>query len=110
MHRTFLKQKPTRSESYRRWVASTACRRCRISGYGQAAHPNHGRGLGQKADDLLCFSLCCTRPGVLGCHAEHDQLVGMTLQERRARENEYIASQQMEALQAGRPELRKEVA
>lgn len=109
-HRTFLKQKATRSESYRRWVSSTACRLCLIEGYSQAAHPNHGRGLGQKADDLLCFALCCTRPGELGCHAEHDQLVGMTLHERRNRETLYIASQQMEALQAGRPELRKEAA
>ena len=108
--RTFLKQKPTRSESYRRWVATTACRRCRIEGYSQAAHPNQGRGLGQKADDLLVFALCGPRLGVNGCHIEHDRLMGMTLQERRQRENLYIADQQMEALQVGRPELRKEAA
>lgn len=103
----FPKSKPVRSEAYRRWVASTACRRCQVESYSQAAHPNHGRGLGQKADDLLCFALCCTRPGILGCHAEHDQLRGMTLPERRERENAYIISQQVEALEAGRPEVRK---
>ena len=104
---TFPKSKPVRSEAYRRWVATTACRRCGILGYSQAAHPNAGRGLGQKADDTLCFALCCTRPGILGCHAAHDQLVGMTLPERRERENRYVMSQQVEALQAGRPEVRR---
>tara|TARA_R110000868_G_scaffold50475_1_gene161297 strand:+ start:507 stop:833 length:327 start_codon:yes stop_codon:yes gene_type:complete len=104
---SFLKRPPVRSPSYRRWVASTACRNCGIEGYSQAAHPNQGRGLGQKTDDRLVFALCCTRPGILGCHAEHDQLRGMTLAGRRERENLYIMSQQMEALEAGRSELKE---
>lgn len=84
------KQPPARSEQYRRWVASLPCMVCRIEGYTQAAHPNRGRGLGQKASDLDCFPLCATRPGHMGHHAEHDMLVEMTLDERRAREAQYI--------------------
>lgn len=99
------KDAPARSESYRRWVATLGCARCGILSFSQAAHPNSGRGLGQKASDLDCFPLCCTRPAVLGCHAEHDQLIGMTLEERRAREVLYIARTRALAIQAGRPEL-----
>lgn len=106
----FPKQKPVRSESYRRWVASTHCRRCKLEGYSQAAHPNTGKGMGMKTCDLLAFALCGPRYGVLGCHAEHDQSLGLTREERRQRETEYIASQQMEAIKAGRPEVRKEAA
>jgi hypothetical protein len=86
------KNPPIRDEGYRRWTATLACIRCGVHGFSQAAHPNQGRGLGQKAGDDLCFPLCCTRPGILGCHAEHDQLIGMTLEERRQRELDYIAA------------------
>jgi hypothetical protein len=99
------KDAPARSESYRRWVATLSCGRCGVQLFSQAAHPNSGRGKGQKASDLDCFPLCCTRPGVLGCHAEHDQLVGMTLDERRDREVLYTARTRALAVQAGRPEL-----
>lgn len=99
------KDVPERSESYRRWTATLGCARCGIQGFSQAAHPNSGRGLGQKASDLDCFPLCCTRPGILGCHAEHDQLVGMTLEERREREVRYTARTRALAIQAGRPEI-----
>lgn len=85
------KREPVRNEAYRRWVATLPCIRCGVIGYSQAAHPNQGRGLGQKADDTDCFPLCCTRPGILGCHAEFDQLRYITLSERRALELEYIA-------------------
>lgn len=99
------KAAPVRSESYRRWVASLPCVVCRIEGYSQAAHPNQGRGLGQKASDLECFPLCSTRPGHMGHHAEHDLLVEMTLSERRARELDYIARTQALARAVGRKEL-----
>lgn len=91
VHAPQPKSEPVRDECYRRWVASMPCIRCGLVGQSQAAHPNQGRGLSQKADDTDCFPLCCTRPGILGCHAEHDQLVGMTLEERRQRERDYIA-------------------
>lgn len=62
-----------RHEGYRRLVAAMACRRCRIFGHGQAAHPNADKGMAMKADDRLCFSLCADRPGVRGCHSLFDQ-------------------------------------
>lgn len=69
---SFPKQNAIRSESYRRLVAALPCKACHIQGYSQAAHvPPDGRGL--KQDDRLIFPLCCTRPGILGCHVEFDQ-------------------------------------
>jgi hypothetical protein len=99
------KVSPARSESYRRWVASLPCIVCGIEGYSQAAHPNCGRGLGQKASDLECFPLCSTRPGHMGHHAEHDLLIEMTLAERRQLEQQYIAKTQATARAVGRGEL-----
>lgn len=61
-----------RSEPYRRLVAALPCAYCKISGYSQAAHPPP-TAKGRKESDEDCFPLCCTRPGVLGCHAEFDQ-------------------------------------
>jgi hypothetical protein len=78
---------------------------CQIEGFSQAAHPNFGRGLGQKASDMDCFPLCATRPGHMGHHAEHDLLVEMTLDERRELELQYIAKTQAMARAAGRKEL-----
>jgi hypothetical protein len=103
--RSFPKLKPPRSESYRRWVASLPCIVCGIQGYTQAAHPNQGRGLGQKASDLDCFPLCGTRPGHMGHHYEHDNLIDMTLEQRRIRENEYTRITQELARQIGRKEI-----
>jgi hypothetical protein len=92
VHAPQEKREPVRDEDYRRWVATLPCIRCGIHGHTQAAHPNQGRGQRQKADDTDCFPLCCTRPGIRGCHAEHDQLIGITLEERRQRELDYIAA------------------
>ena len=65
---------PRRSEPYRRWVAVGQCKRCHVSGWSQAAHPNKGgKAKGRKMDDGLCFALCCDRPGIVGCHTMHDQ-------------------------------------
>lgn len=61
-----------RSEPYRRLVAAMPCKACGIQGYSQAAHlPPDGKGV--KQDDRLIFALCCTRPGITGCHVEFDQ-------------------------------------
>jgi len=66
------KTEPVRSEPYRRLVAAMPCKACGIQGYSQAAHlPPEGKGT--KQDDRLIFPLCCTRPGVPGCHADYDQ-------------------------------------
>ena len=99
------KSTPERSESYRRWVASLPCFGCGIEGYSQAAHPNQGRGLGQKASDLDCFPLCCVRPGHMGCHQMHDLLLGMTLDQRREIELSYIERMHRIARHIGRPEI-----
>ena len=73
----FPKSAPVRSESYRRLVAALPCIKCGIEGYSQAAHgPTMGRGI--KASDMYTFPLCCTRPGVVGCHVEFDQYSGYT--------------------------------
>lgn len=98
---------PVRSESYRRWVATLPCIVCELEGLSQAAHPNMGRGKGQKASDLDCFPLCSTRMGTPGHHWEHDNLFEMTLAERRERELDYTARTQALARQVGRPELKE---
>ncbi len=66
------KEAPERSESYRRLVAMLPCVNCGVVGYSQAAHPPP-TGKGIKEDDRECFPLCCTRPGITGCHVEFDQ-------------------------------------
>ncbi len=68
----FPKQNAIRSEPYRRLVAALPCKNCGIQGYSQAAHvPPDGRGI--KQDDRETFALCCTRPGITGCHVDFDQ-------------------------------------
>ena len=67
------KEKPLRSEPYRRLVASLPCIYCGIAGYSQHAHENDGKGKGMKVDDRRAMPLCCTRPGIEGCHVAFDQ-------------------------------------
>lgn len=71
--RAIPKDAPVRSEAYRRLVAALPCAHCRITGYSQAAHPPP-TAKGRKEDDRTTFPLCCTRPGVTGCHADFDQM------------------------------------
>ena len=66
------KETPLRSEAYRRAVASLPCIHCGIEGYSQHAHENDGKGKGMKVDDRCAMPLCCTRPGIEGCHAAFD--------------------------------------
>jgi hypothetical protein len=61
------------SEAYRRAVAQLPCMWCGISGHSQHAHLNLGKGMGLKTDDRTGFPLCCTRPGIEGCHVAYDQ-------------------------------------
>lgn len=65
--------KPARSEPYRRLVAARACIYCGIQGYSQHAHENLDKGTGLKVDDRRAMPLCCTRPGIEGCHTAFDQ-------------------------------------
>jgi hypothetical protein len=78
------KDKPVRSEAYRRAVASLPCAICGIEGHSQCAHSNAGKGMGQKSDDRNSFALCGPRPGEAGCHARFDQGALFTKEERRA--------------------------
>lgn len=65
---SFLKTPRTRSEQYRRYVASLPCYRCGIEGFSQAAHADEGKGMGLKTDDLTCYPLCGQRINDAGCH------------------------------------------
>jgi len=80
--------------AYFKRVAALPCAQCGIHGFSQAAHSNRqqdGKGLGLKANYLATFPLCCTRPGEIGCHARHDQCIGMTRAEADKRTERYIA-------------------
>ena len=100
--------KPTRykNESYRRYVASKPCFGCGIEGFSQCCHANGG-GMGTKRSDLDTFPLCCTRPGHIGCHMQHDLCIDMTRADRRELEAKYIAKMQDMARQDGRPEFKE---
>jgi len=102
----FPKSSPLRSDSYRRYVASQECFGCGIEGHSQAAHPNHGKGLGMKTDDRRCFPLCGPRPGHMGCHYMLDNLIDMDRNERRELEEKYTAKMQERARADLRAELK----
>jgi hypothetical protein len=57
------KRKAIRSPKYLAHVRAMPCASCGAVGRSQAAHPNTGKGMGQKADDNLCFPLCGPAPG-----------------------------------------------
>ena len=62
------KEKPWRSEEYRRLVASYPCAHCGIAGYSNACHGDESKGMGIKSDDRTCWPGCVDRPGRQGCH------------------------------------------
>jgi hypothetical protein len=61
--------------------------------------------MGTKTSDLETFPLCCDRVGVVGCHTKHDQLIGMSREGRRRREDSYVAAMQTIARAHGRKEF-----
>lgn len=89
-----LKCPPMRDKAYLRRVAQLPCVNCGIAGYSQAAHANTGKGMSMKASDHDTFPLCCTRPGVPGCHAGLDQGAMFDKETRRAKEAEWVAQTQ----------------
>jgi hypothetical protein len=95
-----------RSEPYRRWIASLACFGCGIEGWSQCAHSNVNKSLGKKTSDLLTFPLCAPRFGLMGCHYQHDNLIGMDRETRRELELKYVDRAQQMAREAGRNELK----
>ncbi len=69
------KDKPVRSEAYRRLVAAMPCINCGAEGMSQAAHgPTLGRSI--KADDRTCMPLCVSVVAgnclASGCHEAFD--------------------------------------
>lgn len=80
-----------RSEPYRRYVAAQECFACGIEGFSQHAHENTGKGMGMKVGDDRGFPLCCARPGMMGCHMQHDLCIDMTRDQRRELEQKYVA-------------------
>jgi hypothetical protein len=88
------KKRPTAETAHFRRVVMLPCACCGIAGYSQAAHSNRyqdGKGASLKAHYLATFPLCCSRPGIPGCHVNHDQCIGMTREEADARTLIYIA-------------------
>jgi hypothetical protein len=55
---TRFKERPWRSESYRRLVAAFPCEHCSRPGPSQAAHADFGKGMALKADDRTCYAAC----------------------------------------------------
>ena len=91
------KKRPAAEIVHFRRVSMLPCACCGVTGHSQAAHSNRyqdGKGAGIKAHFLATFPLCCTRPGIPGCHVEHDQCIGMTRDEADARTEIYIANTQ----------------
>jgi len=102
----FQKSRPLRSKAYRKYVSEHDCFGCGVSGYSQCAHEEQGKGMALKSDDLTAFPLCCSRPGIVGCHYEHTMLVGMTRDDRRELEAIYVQRMHAIARADGRPEFK----
>lgn len=97
----YPKARIVRSEKHRRWVASLPCIACGVEGFSQAAHANHGKGLGMKTCDTHTFPLCAPHWGLIGCHQQHDLCIDMSRDERRELEARYIAQTQAMARECG---------
>lgn len=67
------KERPARSEAYRRLVAALPCACCGKVGRSQHAHENEGKGKSLKLDDRRAMPLCADEPGAVGCHTLFDQ-------------------------------------
>lgn len=93
-----------RDEWFRRAVASLPCMACGIEGCTQHAHSNlavHGKGRGLKSGDEAAMALCCTRPGEVGCHVQHDLLTNMVSEDAELRTYKLIAQTYMALMDAG---------
>ena len=69
--RSFPKERPVRSEEYRRLVAARPCINCGLHGHSQAAHENAGKAARMKVDDRRTFPLC--QVGGNDCHGRFDR-------------------------------------
>ena len=92
--KSYLKQPPWRSESFRRLIATLPCQSCGAEGV-QVAHRNEGKGMGMKVSDALVVALCPT------CHTAMDQGGEFTKQERRDMFNECYVKQMKTLVEMG---------
>lgn len=75
----WMKRKGRRPDPLGRRLATKPCANCGIVGFSQGAHMSLSRnekGTGMTVADVQRVPLCCSRPGILGCHAEFDQRTG----------------------------------
>lgn len=85
------KDRPYRSEAYRRLVATLPCAHCQRAGPSQCAHGDKGKGMAIKASDLTCFPLCADSPGRRGCHSLIGASGTFSREQRRILEDTYAA-------------------
>lgn len=83
------KENPLECRAYRILVASLPCAHCGVWGHSQCAHQDMGKGANLKTDDRTCFPLCCTRPGIPGCHVLFGATGKIPRAERRLLEAHY---------------------
>lgn len=56
------------------WITSMPCWECGAVGFTVQAHVGkEGKGAGRKANADQIANLCCSRPGVMGCHEKYDE-------------------------------------
>lgn len=95
------KNKPVRSEAYRRLVASLACCHCKLEGYSQCAHEDQNKGAATKTDDRRSYPACGPHHHEPGCH----HLVGTARiypkEKRRELEAKWVLETQREILKQG---------
>lgn len=87
-----LKERPARDSAYLRAVAALPCIHCGRHGPSQAAHADHGKGLGIKASDYETFPLCADGPGRVGCHTIIGSTGAFPREIRRALEQRYVSA------------------
>lgn len=85
------KERPFRSETYRRLVAAMPCAMCGKPGPSQCAHSDQGKGLGIKSTDLDCFPLCADAPLFRGCHSIMGASGTLSKEERQDLEVKFAA-------------------
>lgn len=86
------KDRPFRSETYRRLVAALPCAHCKRPGPSQCAHSDSaGKGMGIKSSDLSCFPACADSPGRQGCHSLLGSSGKFTREQRTTLETKYAA-------------------
>lgn len=65
---TVPKERPVRSEAYRRLVASLPCWHCGAEHRSQCAHEDMGKGERIKNSDTRTYPACGPTLGIVGCH------------------------------------------